>query len=101
VNITNVATLQNRREALARFHAAYKETLDWMYADPAALRIFSEFTGLPERVVSKVRELVPKAALAPDRIVGADQIIAESVSEKFLPVPLTSQQVSELIQIVQ
>jgi hypothetical protein len=44
---------------------------------------------------------VPKAALAPDRIVGVDQIIAESVSEKFLAVPLTSQQVSELIQIVQ
>ena len=97
VNITNVATLQNRREALARFHAAYKETLDWMYADPAALKIFSEFTGLPERVVSKVRELVPKAALAPDRIVGVDQIIAESVSEKFLAAPLTSQQVSELV----
>jgi NitT/TauT family transport system substrate-binding protein len=101
VNITNVATLQNRREALARFHAAYKETLDWMYADPAALKIFSEFTGLPERVVSKVRELVPKAALAPDRIVGVDQIIAESVSEKFLAAPLTSQQVNELIQIMQ
>ena len=70
VNITNVVTLQNRREVLARFHAGYKETLDWMCADPAALKIFSEFTGLPERVVSKVRELVPKEALAPDRIVG-------------------------------
>jgi NitT/TauT family transport system substrate-binding protein len=101
VNITNVATLQNRREMLARFHAGYKETLDWMYADPAALKMFSEFTGLPERVVSKVRELVPKAALAPDRIVGVDQIIAEAVRDKFLPAPLTSQQVDDLIQIAQ
>ncbi len=100
VNITNVATLQNRREALARFHAAYKDTLDWMYADPAALKIFSEFTGLPERVVSKVRQLVPKEALAPDRIVGVDAIMAEAVRDKFLPAPLTSQQVDELVQIV-
>jgi len=100
VNITNVVTLQNRREVLARFHAGYKETLDWMYADPAALKIFSEFTGLPERVVSKVRELVPKEALAPDRIVGVDQIMAEAVRDKFLAAPLTSQQLNEFIQIV-
>src|SRR6202165_89072 len=96
VNITNVVTLQNRREVLARFHAAYKDTIEWMYSDPAALKIFSEFTNLPERVVNKVRELVPKETLAPDRIVGVDQIIAEAV---FLAAPLTPEQVRELIQI--
>jgi NitT/TauT family transport system substrate-binding protein len=99
VNITNLQTLQNRRDVLMRFHAAYKDTLEWMYSDPAALRIFSEFTNLPEKVVGKVRELVPKAALAPDQIVGVDQIIAEAVSMKFLAAPLTPQQVKELIQI--
>ena len=99
VNITNVQTLQNRRNVLVRFHAAYKETLDWMYSDPAALKIFSEFAGLPERVVAKVRTLVPKDTLVPDRIVGVDQIIAEAVSMKFLAAPLTPEQVKELIQI--
>jgi NitT/TauT family transport system substrate-binding protein len=99
VNMTNVQTLQNRRNVLVRFHAAYKETLDWMYSDPAALKIFSEFAGLPERVAAKVRTLVPKDALVPDRIVGVDQIIAEAVSMKFLAAPLTPEQVKELIQI--
>jgi NitT/TauT family transport system substrate-binding protein len=51
--------------------------------------------------VSKVRELVPKEALAPDRIVGVDQIMAEAVRDKFLAAPLTSQQLNEFIQIVQ
>ena len=101
VNITNLQTLQNRRDVLVRFHAAYKETIEWMYSDPAALKIFSEFTNLPERVVSKVRELVPKETLAPDRIVGVDQIIAEAVGMKFLAAPLTPEQVKELIQISQ
>jgi NitT/TauT family transport system substrate-binding protein len=101
VNITNLQTLQNRRDVLVRFHAAYKETIEWMYSDPAALKIFSEFTNLPERVVSKVRELVPKETLAPDRIVGVDQIIAEAVGMKFLAAPLTPEQVKELIQIPQ
>src|SRR6478736_10056012 len=89
VNITNLQTLQNRRDVLVRFHAAYKETIEWMYSEPSALKIFSEFTNLPERVVSKVRELVPKETLAPDRIVGVDQIIAEAVGMKFMAAPLT------------
>ena len=99
MNITNLQTLQNRRDVPVRFHAAYKDTLEWMYSNPAALKIFSEFTNLPERVVGKVRELVPKETLAPDRIVGVDQIIAEAVSMKFLAAPLTADQVKELIQI--
>jgi NitT/TauT family transport system substrate-binding protein len=65
VNITNLQTPQNRRDVLVRFHAAYKDTIEWMYSDPAALKIFSEFTNLPERVVNKVRELVPKETLGP------------------------------------
>ena len=60
VNLTNLATLQNRKDVLKRFIAAYKETIDWMYSDPAALKIFSEYSGLPEKVVVKVRELLPK-----------------------------------------
>jgi NitT/TauT family transport system substrate-binding protein len=99
VNLTNVAMLQNRRDVLNRFHVAYKETIDWMYSDPAALKHFGEYANLPEKVVVKVRELLPKDTMAPDRIVGMDQIIAESVSLKFLTAPLTADQVKELVQI--
>ncbi len=38
VNVTNAAALAGRRDAISRFVQAYRETLDWMYADPAALR---------------------------------------------------------------
>ncbi len=99
VNLTNVATLQNRKDALIRFHRAYKETIDWMYSDPAALKHFSDYSGLPEKVVAKVRTLLPKETMAPDRLVGVDQIISEAVSLKFLPAPLTPEQVKELVQI--
>ena len=99
VNLTNVATLQNRKDALNRFHLAYKETVDWMYSDPAALKHFSDYSGLPEKVVVKVRQLIPKETMAPDQVVGIDQIIAEAVSMKFLAAPLTADQIKELIQI--
>jgi len=99
VNITNVQTLQNRRDALVRFNRAYKETIDWLYADPAAIKIFSEYSGLPEKVAQRVPNLFPKETLAPDKVVGIDQVMAEAVATKFLPAPLTPQQVAELIQI--
>ena len=99
VNITNVQTLQNRRDALVRFHRAYKETIDWMYSDPAALKIFSDYSGLPEKVAQRVPQLFPRDTLVPDRVVGIDQIMAEAVQTKFIPAPLTPAQIAELIQI--
>ena len=98
VNLTNLATLQNRRDALVRFHQAYKETIDWMYSDPAALKQYSDFSKVPEKVVLKVRELMPKAALAPERVVGIDQIMTEAIQNKFLQTPLTKEQLAELIR---
>jgi NitT/TauT family transport system substrate-binding protein len=99
VNLTNLSTLQNRKEVLGRFHRAYKETIEWMYSDPAALRHFGDYSGLPEKIVLKVRELMPKEALAPDRVMGIDQVISEAVATKFLTAPLTPEQVKELLQI--
>jgi NitT/TauT family transport system substrate-binding protein len=99
VNLTNVATLQNRKDVIVRFHRAYKETIDWMYSDPAALKHFADFSTLPEKVVARVRELLPKDAMNPDRVVGMDQIIAEAQAQKFVTAPLTAAQVAELIQI--
>jgi NitT/TauT family transport system substrate-binding protein len=101
VNITNLQTLRDRPDVLRRFHIAYQDTLDWMYSDLAALKIFSEFTSLPEKVVGKVRTLVPKDTLVPDKIVGVDQIMAEAISGRFLTAPLTPGQIKELIKIVQ
>ena len=99
MNLTNVNTLKNRPDVIQRFHVAYKEAIDWLYSDPAALKHFSDYSGLPEKVVAKVRGLLPKEAMAPDRIVGIDQIIAESVSLKFLSTPLTADQIREAVQI--
>ena len=49
VNLTNVNTLQNRRDALVRFNRAYAETVDWMYSDPAALKHTASIPTCPKR----------------------------------------------------
>ena len=99
VSLTTAATLASRRDAIARFVQAYRETLDWMYADPAALAIYQDYSGLPDNIVRRVRDLIPKEAMNPDSVVGMEQIIAEAVNLKFMPAPLTPEQLKEFIQI--
>ena len=99
VNLTNLNTLQNRRDAVTRFNRAHQDTVAWMYSDPAALKIYAEYSNLPEKIVLRVRDLIPQQSLATDRIEGIDQIMADAVAGKFIPAPLTSEQVKELVQI--
>ena len=99
VNLTSVSNLQNRRDAIARFNRAYQETVEWMYSDPAALKHYEEYSGLPEKIVLRVRSLIPKESLATGRVAGMDQIMADAVAGKFIPAPLSSEQIQELVQI--
>jgi NitT/TauT family transport system substrate-binding protein len=94
-----VNLLQNRRDAIVRFNRAYQETVDWMYSDPAALKHYGEYSNLPEKIVLRVRNLIPKTSMATDRVEGIDQIMADAVAGKFIAAPLTADQVKELVQI--
>jgi NitT/TauT family transport system substrate-binding protein len=99
VNVTNAAALAGRRDAIARFVQAYRETLDWMYADPAALAVYKDYSGLPDAIVRRVRDLIPKEAMSPDRVAGMDQIVAEAVNLKFIAAPPSGEQMKEFVQI--
>jgi NitT/TauT family transport system substrate-binding protein len=99
VNLTGAATLQNRHDAIVRFMQAYKETVDWMYSSPEALKTYAEYSGLQPNIVQKVLQLIPKQALQTDQVMGIDQINADAVAQKFLSAPLTPDQIKELIQI--
>jgi len=85
VNLTSVNVLQNRRDAIVRFNRAYQETVAWMYSDPAALKHYAEYSNLPEKIVLRVRELIPKESMATERVEGIDQIMADAVAGKFIP----------------
>ena len=99
VNLTSAATLQNRHDAIVRFMQAYKETVDWMYSSPDALKIYGEYSGLPDSIVQRVLKLVPKETLQTDQVKGLDDIMADAVTQKFLSAPLTPDQIKELVQI--
>ncbi len=98
-NITNLDMLTKRKDVLVRFMQAYRESIDWMYSDPAAIKSYAQFTKLPESQVKSVRDYIPKTAVDPDRIAGMNEIIDDSVKLKFLPAPLTAQQVKDMVQM--
>ena len=98
--ITNPQTLQNRKDAIVRYMRAYRETIDWMYADPAALKAYAEFNSITEAKSKRIRDsYFPKSVLSPDAIVGLDLIMPEAINLKFISAPLTKEQLAELIQI--
>jgi len=95
--VTNTDTLQKRRSVLLRYLQAYRETVDWMYSDPAALDVYAEFAQLPLSVAKRVRdEMIPKDDLNPDRLSGLDGLMADAVSFKYLAAPLSGEQLKEL-----
>ncbi|HEY3180427.1 MAG TPA: ABC transporter substrate-binding protein [Casimicrobiaceae bacterium] len=98
--ITNVQGLQAKKPLLDRFMKAYRETIDWMYADPSAIKAYADFVGIPEAIAKRTRDgFFPKEAINPDRVVGLDTIVNDAVALKYTAAPLTKEQLNELIQI--
>jgi len=97
--ITNTATAEQRRDVLERYLQASRETLDWMYSDPAALKAYAEWVNVPESLAKEVRDqFYPKDNLRLDRLSGLDTAMADAVSLKFVATPLTKQQQDELFK---
>ncbi|HSV17349.1 MAG TPA: ABC transporter substrate-binding protein [Casimicrobiaceae bacterium] len=97
VMIATTQTVAQKRDALQRFFAAYRETLDWMYSDPAALKSYAEWVNVSEALAKEVRDrFYPLDNLRLERLSGVDEAMADAMGAKFLPAPLTKAQQDEL-----
>jgi NitT/TauT family transport system substrate-binding protein len=100
VLITHAEVLVQKKAAVEAFLAAYRDTIDWMYASPEAITVFAQFAGISESATKRTRdEFFPKAALDPGIITGLPELMADAVQFKFLQAPLTQDQLAQLIQI--
>jgi len=100
LNIVNASYLAAHKEVVARYMKAYRETVAFMYQDPAALKIYADWLGITEAKAKRTRdEFFPTPAIEPDQIVGLDVIVKDAVDLKFTTAPLTKEQLVELIQI--
>ena len=96
----NAAALESRRAVLVRYLAAYREVVDWMYSGEAPIRAFAEWARVPEAIARLApRDYYPKTSVLPDRIEGLEAAMADAVSFKFIPAPLTPEQLARLVQV--
>src|SRR6476661_5145628 len=101
VLVANADVLKNRRDVVERFLKAYREAIDYMYSsNPQVITDYAELAKVPEPMAKRVRDdFFPKSLVNPDQIHGLDSLIPEAVNLKFIPAPLTKEQIAELIQI--
>jgi len=101
VIVAAAQALEKRKDIIARYLDAYRETIDYMYSDnPQVFKDYAAFVQVPEAMAKRVRdEFFPKALVNPDEIKGIDSLLKEAVNLKFISAPLTQQQLAELIQI--
>jgi NitT/TauT family transport system substrate-binding protein len=100
VQVVNANALKERKDVMLRFMRAYRETLDWMYASPQAVKFYAEKMKLPEELVVMQRDQFnPKDAMLPDRLSDLDLSMEDAVALKFLDKPLTKEELNELFQI--
>ncbi|HEY0223712.1 MAG TPA: ABC transporter substrate-binding protein [Pseudolabrys sp.] len=100
VEIVNANALKERHDVMVRFMRAYRETVDWMYANPEAVKLYSESMRMAEDLVELQRkEFNPKSALNPDKLSDVDLVMQDAIAGKFLDKPLSQEQLAEFVQI--
>jgi NitT/TauT family transport system substrate-binding protein len=100
LNIANADYLKANKDVVVRYMKAYRETVNYLYTDPAGIKLYADWLKITEAKAQRTRDdFFPRASIEPDKITGLDTIIKDAVTLKFTPSELTKAQLDELIQI--
>jgi NitT/TauT family transport system substrate-binding protein len=100
VDMVNANVLKERKDAVLRFVRAYRETLDWMFSSPEAVKIYAEQMNVPIELAVMTRDkFQTREAMRHDHLSDLDAVMSDAVKLKFLDKPLRQEQLAELIQI--
>jgi NitT/TauT family transport system substrate-binding protein len=100
VLIANAGSLESKKDAILRFVKGYREAVDWMYADPAAVTAYAKkIESSPDIVRQSISEFQPKATQQSDELKDLDGAMRDAVKLKFLDAPLTADQLKVFVQI--
>jgi NitT/TauT family transport system substrate-binding protein len=96
----NANALAGRKPVFVRYLQAYREVVDWMYSDPAAIKAFADWAHVPEALAKLIPDdFYPKKNVLPDRIEGIDLAMADAVSFKYIAAPLSKDQLAGLLLV--
>jgi NitT/TauT family transport system substrate-binding protein len=100
VIIANSDALAKKKDAMANFVKGFRESVDWMYADPKAIEMYAKKINTDEAIIRQsITEYQTKAALQTTEMKDLDDAMKDAVKLKFLDKPLTAEQLKEFIVI--
>ena len=100
LNIVNANYLKAHKDVVDRYMKAYRETVNYLYTDPNALKVYADWLKISEAKAKRTRDdFFPRASVEPDKIVGLDTIVKDAVTLKFTATEMTKAQLDDLIQI--
>ena len=100
VLIANAGSLESKKDAILRFVKGYREAVDWMYADPAAIMAYAKkIESSPDIIGQSISDFQPKTTLQSDELKDLDGAMRDAVKLKFLDAPLTADQLKVFVQI--
>jgi NitT/TauT family transport system substrate-binding protein len=100
LNIANANFLKEHKDVVDRYMKSYRETVNYLYTDPNALKVYADWLKITEVKAKRTRDdFFPRASVEPDKIVGLDTIVKDAVELKFTATELTKAQLDDLIQI--
>jgi NitT/TauT family transport system substrate-binding protein len=97
--IAHAGTLERRRDAVTRYLGAFRETLDWLYSSPDAIKAYAAWSGLPERLARQAPDFIPKDSIDPSRVAGLDEMMIDAMKFKYISLPLSNEQLATLVQM--
>jgi NitT/TauT family transport system substrate-binding protein len=100
VILANAVALEKNRDTFARYMAAYRETIDWLWSSPDAIKAYMKWADVSEAIALRTRdEFVKKDRAEPDDVSGIVAMNDDAVAFKFIPAPLTKEQLATLVQV--
>ena len=100
VILANAGSLEKNADAMARYMAAYRETIEWLWSSPDAIKAYAKWAEVSEQIAMRTRdEFVQKDRANPDKMAGIADMNEDAVKLKFIPAPLTKDQLATLVQL--
>src|SRR5262249_51223637 len=99
LNIVNANYLNAHKDVVDRYMKAYRETINYMYTDPNALKVYADWLKISEAKAKRTRdEFFPRAAVEPDKIVGLETSMKDAVALKFTVAERAKAQLADRIR---
>jgi NitT/TauT family transport system substrate-binding protein len=101
VNVVNLNTLQQRRDAVVRFLKAYYKAWQWAYSDSKAIDYLAADNNIPREIAeTTVKQYMTKEANDPSHISGLQRVLDEALAAKRIPNAMKEDDVKGIFDIV-